>query len=61
MKKSILSKDRFVRKVKHDTTNPLGTIIVKRLPRYGYYCDLGNHKRCVNSYIDCSCNCHNEI
>ena len=40
MKKSILSKDRFVRKVKHDTTNPIDKILVKKFPRYDYYCEL---------------------
>jgi hypothetical protein len=38
MDRSVLSKDRFVRKIKKSTANPNGEIIVKRPPRYSYYC-----------------------
>ena len=59
MDRSTITKDRFVSKVRRSATNPNGEIVVKRLPKFGYYCDIGNHKNCINSYIDCSCSCHN--
>ena len=54
--KSALSKARFVNKVKRE--NPYGEMIVLKVPSFGYYCNVGNHAKCINSYIDCNCECH---
>ena len=56
MAKSALAKERFVNKVKRE--NPFGEMIVKKVPSYGYYCNLDKHEMCINSYIDCNCECH---
>ena len=55
--KSNLAKERFVNRIKRQQDS-FWNMAVKKADRLGYYCELGNHDRCINSYIDCSCKCH---
>ena len=56
MAKSALAKERFINKVKREY--PLGQMIIKKVPPTAYYCDVGNHAKCVNQDIECKCECH---
>ena len=57
-KKTALAKERFVNRVKRQDT--FLDMTVKKAERIGYYCELENHEKCINSYIECSCTCHND-